>query len=126
MTMFKQTEDEIRELYADAREHREALTLRLHMEEVIAEAMKEVVREVDCGDATPSYYFDRGRRLLDAMLRVCNEKGWERISRPIMAKMEAEQTMRACINVLTARRMLEPTPWMRDLMGKVSTPPVDD
>lgn len=127
MSMFKMTDEQVKALYADAREHLEARNLRAMLTETIYHAMKDVVREVGYGDATPDYFDNRADLLLDRLMRVCNGEGWDRVARPIMAKVQAEQQMQMVVDYLSTTKMLEPSPWLRDLMVKPSTTqPVDE
>lgn len=104
------TDDEIRKLYTDASEHEQAGQLREHMAAIIREAMQDVVHEVGDGEAPRGYFQHHADRTLETLLRVCNEKGWERIGRPIMAKVEAEHLKRAALEALALNSALNPMP----------------
>lgn len=102
------TDDEIRSFYTDADEHDQARQLREHMAAIIREAMKDVAYELGGGDAPRGYYQHHADRTLETLLRVCNEKGWERIGRPIMAKIEAEHRKQAALHALALNSALNP------------------
>lgn len=127
MSMFDLTDEQVKALYVDAREHLEARNLRAMLTETIYHAMKDVVREVGYGDATPDYFDNRADLLLDRLMRVCNGEGWDRVARPIMAKEQARQQMQMVVEYLSTKAMLEPPSFMRDLMAKPSTTqPIDE
>lgn len=110
MSMFEVSEDDIRKMYTDADEQLQARELRNHMASIIREAMKDVVHEVGYGDATTDYFQNRADLTLECLLRVCSEKGWERIGRPIMAKIEAEHQKRLALESMTLNAALNPMP----------------
>lgn len=127
MSLFDLTDDQVRALYADAREHLAVREMRGVLEETIFHAIKDVVAEVGYGDATPDYFRNRADLLLNRLLGICNGEGWDRVARPIMARQQALQQMQAVVDYLATKRMFEPSPWMVEMMAKPSTTqPVDE
>lgn len=110
MSIFDLSEDEVRKLYTDASEHYAARQLRDHMVQMIDHELRDIVREQrDLWAGHRSDFFRaRAGELLEKLQRICNEQGWERIGRPIMAKIEAEHQMQIAMNYLTTQEMLKP------------------